>query len=119
VGTAAADAPPTIENVNPAAPRTGTDFGIRFFFEACFTRGISHSSIPWKKWFESSNGNSTPGKSAMQDRSHGSIEAWSLRQRTRFILMNEFGAFIQLLFMKWRIHDTTAPKRESGAPLAS
>jgi hypothetical protein len=67
-GTAAADAPPTIENVNPAAPRTGTDFGIRFFFEACFTRGISHSSIPWKKWFESSNTNSTPGKSAMQDK---------------------------------------------------
>jgi hypothetical protein len=40
VGMAAADAPPTIEKVNPAAPNTGTDFVTRFRFEDCFTFGI-------------------------------------------------------------------------------
>jgi hypothetical protein len=40
VGATAADAPPTSEKVNPAAPNTGTVFVTRFRFEACFTRGI-------------------------------------------------------------------------------
>src|SRR6266436_1855549 len=40
VGATAADAPPTSEKVNPAAPNTGTDFVTRFRFEACFTRAI-------------------------------------------------------------------------------
>jgi hypothetical protein len=40
VGTADADAPPTSERVNPAAPNTGADFVIRFRFETCFTRGM-------------------------------------------------------------------------------
>jgi hypothetical protein len=40
VGTADADAPPTSEKVNPAAPKAGTAFVIRFRFEACFTPGI-------------------------------------------------------------------------------
>jgi hypothetical protein len=48
VGTAAADAPPTIEKVNPAAPSTGTDFITRFFVEVCFTRDIVETSIPLK-----------------------------------------------------------------------
>src|ERR1700688_3790120 len=48
VGTAAADAPPTIEKVNPAAPNTGTDFITRFFVEVCFTRDIVETSIPLK-----------------------------------------------------------------------
>jgi hypothetical protein len=46
VGTAAADAPPTIEKVNPAAPSTGTDFITRFFVEVCFIRDIVETSIP-------------------------------------------------------------------------
>jgi hypothetical protein len=40
VGTADADAPPTSEKVNPAAPNAGTAFTTRFRFEACFTPGI-------------------------------------------------------------------------------
>jgi hypothetical protein len=44
-GATAADAPPTSENVKPAAPKAGTAFVTRFFFEACFTRGIFESSI--------------------------------------------------------------------------
>jgi hypothetical protein len=40
VGTADADAPPTSEKVNPAAPNAGTAFATRFRFEACFTPGI-------------------------------------------------------------------------------
>jgi hypothetical protein len=47
-GTAAADAPPTIEKVNPAAPNTGTDFITRFFVEVCFTRDIVETSIPFE-----------------------------------------------------------------------
>lgn len=39
-GATAADAPPTSEKVNPAAPNTGTVFVTRFRFEACFTRAI-------------------------------------------------------------------------------
>jgi hypothetical protein len=54
VGTAAADAPPTIDRDNPAAPKTGTAFFTCFFFEACFTLGIVASSIPCGKNFESS-----------------------------------------------------------------
>jgi hypothetical protein len=46
VGTAAADAPPTIENVKPAAPSTGTDFIACFFFDVCLARGIVATSIP-------------------------------------------------------------------------
>jgi hypothetical protein len=48
VGTAAADALPAIENVNPAAPNIGTAFATCFFFEA-FVLGIVASSIPCKK----------------------------------------------------------------------
>src|SRR5229473_4955804 len=48
VGATAADAPPTREKVNPAAPNAGTAFVPRFFFEACFTRGIVASSIHCK-----------------------------------------------------------------------
>jgi hypothetical protein len=40
IGATAADAPPTSENVNPAAPNTGTALVTCFFFEACFTFGI-------------------------------------------------------------------------------
>jgi hypothetical protein len=42
-GTAAADAPPTIEKVKPAAPKAGSAAFTRF--EDCFTRGIFESSI--------------------------------------------------------------------------
>jgi hypothetical protein len=49
-----ADAPPTSEKVKPAAPNAGTAaFVMRFFFEACFARGIVASSIPSNKSFES------------------------------------------------------------------
>jgi hypothetical protein len=51
VGATAADAPPTSEKVNPAAPNTGTAFVTRFRFEACFTRGMFASSIPCKEFF--------------------------------------------------------------------
>jgi hypothetical protein len=51
VGTADADAPPTSEKVNPAAPSAGTAALVtRFRFEACFTRGIVASSIPVKEF---------------------------------------------------------------------
>jgi hypothetical protein len=40
VGTADADAAPTSEKVNPAAPNAGTAFPTRFRFESCFTPGI-------------------------------------------------------------------------------
>ena len=53
VGTTAADAPPTSEKVNPAAPNTGTAFVTRFRFEACFTRAILASSISCKRSLES------------------------------------------------------------------
>jgi hypothetical protein len=44
-GTADADAPPASEKVNPAAPNAGTAVLVtRFFFEACFTRGMATSS---------------------------------------------------------------------------
>jgi len=46
VGATAADAPPTSEKVNPAAPNTGTAFVTRFRLEACFTLGIVAFSIP-------------------------------------------------------------------------
>jgi hypothetical protein len=40
-GATAADAPPTSEKVNPAAPSAGTAaFVTRFRFEVCFTSGI-------------------------------------------------------------------------------
>jgi hypothetical protein len=51
VGVTAADAPPTSEKVNPAAPNTGTAFVTRFRFEACFTRDMFASSVPCKKIF--------------------------------------------------------------------
>jgi hypothetical protein len=55
-GTTAADAPPTSDKVNPAAPNAGTAFVKRFRFEACFTRAIVASSILGKeKCFESSS----------------------------------------------------------------
>lgn len=54
VGTAEADAPPTSEKVNPAAPNMGTVFATRFRFEVCFTPGIVASSIPVEKRFEPS-----------------------------------------------------------------
>ncbi len=44
VGVTAADAPPTSEKVNPAAPNTGTAFVTRFRFEACFALGMLRSS---------------------------------------------------------------------------
>ena len=45
VGTAAAYALPASEKVNPAAPNAGTAVLVtRFFFEACFTRGMVASS---------------------------------------------------------------------------
>jgi hypothetical protein len=51
VGTADADAPPTSEKVNPAAPSAGTAALVtRFRFEACFTRGIVASSIPVREF---------------------------------------------------------------------
>ena len=53
VGTADADAPPTSEKVNPAAPNAGTVFRTRFRFEACFIPGIVASSIPAEERFES------------------------------------------------------------------
>jgi hypothetical protein len=48
VGTADADAPPTSEKVNPAAPNAGTAFATRFRFEACFTPGIVAPPFPQK-----------------------------------------------------------------------
>jgi len=54
VGTAAADAPPTSEKVNPAAPNAGAAALVtRFRFEACFTRDIVASSIASKICVES------------------------------------------------------------------
>jgi len=45
VGATAADAPPASEKVSPAAPSAGTAVLMtRFFFEACFTRGMVASS---------------------------------------------------------------------------
>jgi hypothetical protein len=52
VGTADADAPPTSEKVNPAAPNAGAAaLATRFRFEACFTRGIVTSSITCRNVF--------------------------------------------------------------------
>jgi hypothetical protein len=66
VGTAAADAPPTIDRDNPAAPKTGTAFFTCFFFEACFTLGIVASSIPCGKKFRVQRAESTLCKCTMQ-----------------------------------------------------
>lgn len=45
IGTADANALPANEKVKPAAPNAGTAvFVTRFFFEACFTRGMVASS---------------------------------------------------------------------------
>jgi hypothetical protein len=50
VGTADANALPASEKVNPAAPNAGTAVLVmRFFFEACFTRGMVASSTIVKK----------------------------------------------------------------------
>jgi len=54
VGATAADAPPASEKLSPAAPNTGTAFVTRFRFEACFTRGMFASSVPVKRFFDSS-----------------------------------------------------------------
>jgi hypothetical protein len=66
IGATAADAPPTSEKVNPAAPNTGTAFVARFFFEACFTFGIVAPPYLVKN-VSSPALYSTLGKSAMQD----------------------------------------------------
>jgi hypothetical protein len=79
VGTAAADAPPTIDRVNPAAPNAGTALVTCFFFEACFTRGIVATSIPCKKRFESSVRNCTLCKDSTQ----GSLRALISTPRRR------------------------------------
>ena len=50
VGTADANALPASENVNPAAPSAGSAvLAMRFFFEACFARGMVASSTIAKK----------------------------------------------------------------------
>jgi hypothetical protein len=50
VGTADANALPANEKVKPAAPSTGMAVLVtRFFFEACFTRGMVASSNRCKK----------------------------------------------------------------------
>jgi hypothetical protein len=54
VGATAADAPPASEKLSPAAPNTGTAFVTRFRFEACFTRDMFASSVPVKRFFDSS-----------------------------------------------------------------
>jgi len=67
VGTAAADALPASEKVNPAAPNAGTVALVtRFFFEACFTRGIVASSHVVRK-FDSSGIKLTLSKFITQD----------------------------------------------------
>jgi hypothetical protein len=51
-GATDADAPPTSEKVNPAAPNIGIAALVtRLLFEACFTRGIVPPG-PVKKCFE-------------------------------------------------------------------
>ena len=52
VGTAAAEAPPPIAKLKPAAPSTGAAFSIFFFVS--FTRRIVATSIHLIKWFDSS-----------------------------------------------------------------
>jgi hypothetical protein len=55
VGTAAASALPATEKVKPAAPNAGTAALVtRFFFEACFTRGMVASSNMLQEGFRSS-----------------------------------------------------------------
>jgi hypothetical protein len=66
IGATAADAPPTSEKVNPAAPNTGTDFVTRFRFEACFTCGIVASSNTLEKIFRVQPINCTLWKCSMQ-----------------------------------------------------
>jgi hypothetical protein len=97
VGATAADAPPTSENVNPAAPNAGTAFVARFRFEACFCRGIVASSIAVKDDPNSNQLrdnrfqqlNSTPYKYATQDWLL-SIVCSGYLQPEDFMLMNDF-----------------------------
>jgi len=50
-GTTAADAPPAIAKVIPAAPHAGKDFIEPFRFGACFfARAIIESPVPAGKW---------------------------------------------------------------------
>jgi hypothetical protein len=66
VGATAADAPPTSEKVNPAAPNTGTVFVTRFRFEACFALGMLRSPT-LLKLFRVQPTNSTLCKCSVQD----------------------------------------------------
>lgn len=65
-----ADAPPTSENVNPAAPNAGAAaLVIRFCLETCFTRGIVAFSIPCKICSSPATRNPTLRRCTLQDRS--------------------------------------------------
>jgi hypothetical protein len=88
-GTAAADAPPTSEKVNPAAPNTGTDFVRRFRLEACFTLGML--AFLHKICSESRTKNCTLCKCSMQDWLGPLTCRWG-GESLDFMLMNEFGA---------------------------
>jgi hypothetical protein len=91
VGTAAADAPPTSEKVNPAAPNTGTDFVRRFRFEACFTLGMLAFLHTCKKCSESRKRNPTLCNCAMQDWLGPLTCRWGA-ESLDFMLMNGFDA---------------------------
>jgi hypothetical protein len=95
VGTADADALPTSERVNPAAPNAGTAALVtRCRLGACFTRGMVASSIPDETVLESTPNICTPHDLRMQD--SPCMCAMLLRAagfliHVRFMLMNVIG----------------------------
>jgi hypothetical protein len=122
VGTADADAPPTSENVNPAAPSAGTAaLVMRFRFEACFTRGIVASSIPVKEFRVQSiaivrSANAPRKTDGTHD--HATNDA-ALRIQHSFMLMNDTNAFyVSAMFMIEFSHDNlnepSALSRDDG-----
>jgi hypothetical protein len=96
VGTADADAPPTSEKVNPAAPSAGTAALVtRFRFEACFTRGIVASSIPVKDFRVQSVAivrSANAPRKASDTHDHATDNA-TQRIQLSFMLMNDNGTF--------------------------
>jgi hypothetical protein len=122
VGTADADAPPTSEKVNPAAPSAGTAALVtRFRFEACFTRGIVASSIPVKEFRVQSIAivrlaNAPRKTDSAHD--HATNDA-AQRIQHSFMLMNDTSVFyVSAMFMIEFSHDNlnarSASSRDDG-----
>jgi hypothetical protein len=112
VGTADADAPPTSEKVNPAAPNAGTAALVtRFRFEACFNLGIVASSIPVREFriqrgriLRSANAPCKTGDT----HDHATDNA-TQRIQLSFMFVNDSGAFLSSDY----VHDHVCPEHGS------